>query len=195
MENNRTEMFKRSNLILFLRVGGLLLAVCAAVALVLSFVNLITLDRIRANEDMQRRDAIVELFGKDTVSYTELDPVETDGDTVEAVYRVADGDKTLGYCVSVLPVGFGGEIQMMVAMSPDRTIVGVKIVSLSETPGLGTKVNDKTYLAQYAGKGEGLSASGDVELISGATKSSKAVLSGVNDATAALAARLGGAVK
>ncbi len=198
MENNTTEimqevMKKKGSTVLYsLKIGGILLAVCSVVALVLSFVDLVTKDQIAANEVEQRRGAIVELFGSDGIEYTELDRLDTDGETVEAIYRVAEGGETLGYCASVLPVGFGGEIQMMVAMKPDRTIIGVKIISLSETPGLGTRVNDEKYLARYVGKGEELAAPGDIELISGATKSSKAVLAGVNAATAALAGHLGG---
>lgn len=193
MENNTTEIMKKeSNVLYSLRIGGILLGVCAVVALVLSFVNLVTRDQIAANEVEQRREAIVALFGSEDIEFTELDRLETDGEEIEAIYRVVEGGETLGYCASVLSPGFGGDIQMMVAMTSDRTIIGVKIVSMSETPGLGTRVDSDEYLAQYEGKGETLSVSGDIDVISGATKSSKAVLAGVNAATAALAEHLGG---
>ncbi len=193
MENNTTEIMKKeSNVLYSLKIGGILLAICAVVAFVLSFVNLVTRDQISANEVKQRREAMVSLFGSEEIEFTELDRLDTDGELVETIYRVAEGGETLGYCASVFSPGFGGDVQMMVAMAADRTIIGVKIVSMSETPGLGTRVDDDEYLAQYAGKGEALSASGDIDVISGATRSSKAVLTGVNAATAALAERLGG---
>lgn len=182
---DNANMKKESNVLYFLRVGGALLIICAVVALVLSFVNNVTRDRIAENETKQKKDAMVELFGSEEIEYTELDRIESDGENVDALYRVARDGTTVGYCVSVLSPGFGGDISMMVALNADKTVIGVKIVSLSETPGLGTRVNDGEYLSQYAGASASLSAS-DVDMISGATKSSKAVLNGVLDAIAAL---------
>ena len=181
---------KESDALYFLRVGGALLLICAAVALVLSFVNTVTRDKIAQNETKQKRDAMVALFGSDKIEYTELDRIESDGETVDAVYRVTENGTTVGYCVSVLSPGFGGDIHMMVAMTADKTVIGVKIVSMSETPGLGTRIDDEVYLSQYAGMSSSLSSS-DVDVISGATKSSKAVLNGVIDALSALGGHLG----
>ncbi len=193
MENNFAKIAKKeSNVLYSLKIGGILLGVCAVVALALSFVNLVTREQIATNEVEQRREAIVDLFDSEKIEFSKLDRIDSDGEEIEAIYRVVEDGETLGYCASVLSPGFGGNIQMMVAMAGDRTIIGVKIVSMSETPGLGTRVDDDQYLAQYAGKGEALSALGDIDVISGATKSSKAVLAGVNAATAALAGHLGG---
>ncbi|MBQ4327773.1 MAG: RnfABCDGE type electron transport complex subunit G [Clostridia bacterium] len=184
------EMKKESSALYFLRIGGTLLLICAIVALVLSFVNTVTREKIAQNETEQKRTAMVELFGSDKIEYTELDRLESDGERVEAVYRVAEDGSTVGYSVLVLSPGFGGDVQLMVAVTADKTVIGVKIVSMSETPGLGTRVDDADYLSQYAGVTAGLSAS-EVDMISGATKSSKAVLNGVVDALAALDGHLG----
>ena len=181
---------KESSALYFLRIGGTLLLICAIVALVLSFVNTVTQEKIAQNETEQKRTAMVELFGSDKIEYTELDRLESDGERVEAVYRVAEDGSTVGYSVLVLSPGFGGDVQLMVAVTADKTVIGVKIVSMSETPGLGTRVDDADYLSQYAGVTAGLSAS-EVDMISGATKSSKAVLNGVVDALAALDGHLG----
>ena len=184
------EMKKESSALYFLRIGGTLLLICAIVALVLSFVNTVTQEKIAQNETEQKRTAMVELFGSDKIEYTELDRLESDGERVEAVYRVAEDGSTVGYSVLVLSPGFGGDVQLTVAVTADKTVIGVKIVSMSETPGLGTRVDDADYLSQYAGVTAGLSAS-EVDMISGAKKSSKAVLNGVVDALAALDGHLG----
>ena len=184
------EIKKESSALYFLRIGGTLLLICAIVALVLSFVNTVTQEKIAQNETEQKRTAMVERFGSDKIEYTELDRLESDGERVEAVYRVAEDGSTVGYSVLVLSPGFGGDVQLMVAVTADKTVIGVKIVSMSETPGLGTRVDDADYLSQYAGVTAGLSAS-EVDMISGATKSSKAVLNGVVDALAALDGHLG----
>jgi electron transport complex protein RnfG len=67
-------------------------------------------------------------------------------------------------------------------------LIGVEIISLSETPGLGSRVDDAEYLAQYSGMSVNkVPALGeDVDAISGATISSRAVLSGVQKALNAL---------
>ena len=183
-------MKKEVSALYYLRIGGALLLVCAVVALVLSFVNNVTRDRIAQNEAKQKKDAIIALFGSEKVEYTELDRIESDGENVDALYRVTQDGVTLGYCVSVRSPGFGGDVSMMVAMTEEKTVLGVKIVSMSETPGIGTKVDDAEYLSQYAGADLSLTAT-DVDVVSGATKSSKAVLNGVIDALEALNGHFG----
>ena len=71
---------------------------------------------------------------------------------------------------------------LMVGFYSDRSIAGVQILSHSETPGLGAKASDAAYLAQYQGKSGTLSLGEDIDAVSGATISSRAVLSGVTAA-------------
>ncbi len=76
---------------------------------------------------------------------------------------------------------------MLVAMNEDGSIKAVSVVSLSETPGLGTKVQDGGFLEQYKGKSEKLtavksapSADNEIQAVTGATRSSKGVTEAVN---------------
>ena len=55
-------------------------------------------------------------------------------------------------------------------------------MSLSETPGLGSRVQEAAYLDQYKGQSGTLTLGEDVDAIAGATVSSRAVLNGVNRA-------------
>ena len=41
---------------------------------------------------------------------------------------------------------------MMVGINKDMTVSGVKILSMSETPGLGAKAGDESFINQYKGK-------------------------------------------
>ena len=65
---------------------------------------------------------------------------------------MTSGGDILGYAASVSPLGFGGALDMMVGVNSDGTIAGMKIVSHSETPGLGSRVDAPDYLSQYTGK-------------------------------------------
>lgn len=160
-----------------LRIGMPLFVICAAVALIVSFVHTITADVIAQAAAQQKREAIVRIFGEAEI--TELDPLAG----TDAFFSVGE----LGWCVNLSAGGFGGDIALMVGVNADGSVQGVEIISHSETPGFGAKADDPDYLGQYRGLTGKLTLGRDVEAISGATISSRAVLGGVNQALAALA--------
>lgn len=175
-----------------LRIGGVLLIICAAVALILSFVNMVTIEKIAENEENEKREAIVALFGSDTIEYNAMANVP---DTVNDIYSVSEGSSAVGYCVSVSPSGFGGNINIMVGIDPDGAVIGVRIVSHSETPGLGSRIENDSFLSQFDGKTGAVVNGQDFDIISGSTVSSKAIAAGVNTALAALSEMLMGGVE
>ncbi|MBR6559210.1 MAG: FMN-binding protein [Clostridia bacterium] len=160
-----------------LKTGGVLLIVCAMVTLVLSLVNFLTKDIAAENKKNDRDLAIKEIFPTSTSS-SEIET--THGDPINGVYKVMENDTHIGYAVGVVTSGFGGDIEMLVGIGSGGTVSGVKIISMSETPNVGSRVNDSTYLSGYNGKSGALSLKEDIDAISGATISSKAVLDGVN---------------
>ena len=70
----------------------------------------------------------------------------------------------------------------------DGTVNGYSITNISETPGLGMKVNEEAFYSQFAGKlvdsftivKNPPASDSEVESVSGATISSKAMANGVN---------------
>lgn len=167
-----------------LRITLSLTVICICVALAVSASYSLTRDRIEQKRLETERAAIAEVFGKDGISYKPLENVPSD---VSAVFEVATpGGGVCGWAVSVSPSGFGGNIDMIVGVSADGTLVGVNITALSETPGLGSRVNDPGYLSQYAGLGGKLALGRDIDAVSGATISSRSVLAGVNRALEAV---------
>lgn len=161
-----------------LGVGARLLIVCAVVAAVVSGVHAMTDSRYQQNLTEEKRQAIVRIFGSETITYRTL---SGEGDA-EPVYEVLEGENVVGYCVELASPGFGGDISMTVGFEADGKILGVSIVSLSETPGLGSRVQEAAYLDQYKGQSGTLTLGEDVDAIAGATVSSRAVLIGVNRA-------------
>lgn len=88
--------------------------------------------------------------------------------------------------------GYGGDISMMIGIDKDGKVTGTKILSHSETPGLGAKTDTPDFLNQYTGKSGSLnvvknsaSSENDIVAVSSATVSSKAVTKGVNSALTA----------
>ena len=105
----------------------------------------------------------------------------------------ADG-KRLGVAVTAEGPGFQEIMSLMIGFDPETgALTGIKILDEKETPGLGDKVeNDRSFLAQFVGRvapvvgtrtkpGDGTS---QVQTITGATISSRAVIRIVNGAIA-----------
>ena len=156
-----------------LNIGARLLVICLVVAAVVSLVNEVTKTRYAEIQKEEQQKAMASIFGSPSVTVTGL------GD---GFYAVRQGEELLGYCVQVVTAGFGGDMTLMVGFRADQTLVGVQILSHSETPGLGARVSDASYLGQYAGKSGTLTLGENVDAISGATISSRAVLAGVKEA-------------
>jgi len=160
------------------RLVVVLTAICAAVAGMLALVNHFTEDVISENNRKAREAAVLTVFpeGDNCKEY-----VTADGDIL---YFAADGVNVVGYCVNVSPSGYGGNVDMMVGITPDGKVSGIKIVKLSETPGVGTKIMADSFLSQFLGMDnrEELVLGENVDGIGGATFSSRAVVDGVNEA-------------
>lgn len=90
---------------------------------------------------------------------------------------------------------YGDPIRVMVGFTPDRKISGVSILDCRETPGLGTKINTQQYKSNFTGQGIETKQwrvkkdGGDIEQITAATISSRAMTSTVAKAIAIFKAR------
>lgn len=111
--------------------------------------------------------------------------------TVSAVYPATTGGASAGYAIAVSPKGYGGAISMLVGVGPEGAVSGVTILTMNETPGLGTNASKPEFLAQYAGitaadvpavvKSE-TGRKGDIQALTGATVTSRAVTRGIDEA-------------
>lgn len=154
-----------------------LTVICVAVALMLAVVNALTANRIALAAEKEKQNAIELLFP------TADGIVRLEGE--DEVYLCAHDGVVLGCCVGVVESGFGGDIEMMVATDTSGAVVGVRILSMSETPGVGTKTRSDSFLSRFTG-GDSFVIGENIDAISGATISSKAVVRGVNRAIDAL---------
>lgn len=118
------------------------------------------------------------------------------------VVKAFDKDNILlGYIITVTDKeGYGGNIKMTVGIDSNGTITGLELLEISETAGLGMKAADKSFREQFIGiksdkveyvKGNA-SADNEIDAISSATITTKAVTDGVNAALVAFK-ELGGA--
>ena len=155
----------------------LISAVCAGV---LASVNAVTKDAILKIREQQTLDAAA------AVMPPAVDKVEPLADGI-FVGKDAAG-KAAGYAVKGTdPAGYGGDIVLMVGFTPDYKIVTYKKLEAAETPGLGSNLTSLGFMKQFAGMDATAPLSvkkdgGEVEAITSATITSRAVCGAINDA-------------
>ena len=162
-----------------LRLTLTLFVITAVVAGLLGFVNYMTADTIAAQTAQKAEAARRQVL--EAKDYEPMDVPEGSG--VTEAYRAGE----LSYVVRVSPNGFGGAIDMMVGISADGTVTGVAIVSQSETASLGANCTREDFRAQFTGRSGTLAVSkdgGEIDALTGATVTSRAVTQGVNTALA-----------
>ena len=147
-----------------------LVVICFVISGALAVVNAFTAPVSKANAQARETAARQELIPE----AASFDPV-TDAlpsDVLSAyVGKAADGS-VAGYVITTAGKGFGGTIQVMVAISPEGTILRCKTLDVSgETKTLGGQTANESYYGQYEGKDSSLSG---VSAISGATITSTA---------------------
>ncbi len=121
-------------------------------------------------------------------SETAYKEVSSDGKTYH-YYEATNGSSVVGYAIESTTVGFGGNLTLMVGVTPDGVVYNTSVLSQSETPGLGAKCNtDEKFMAQWKGfdpsskilsvKKDG----GDVDAITASTITSRAYTEAVKNA-------------
>ena len=174
-------MKTESTVMYVLRLALTLLAVTAVVAAALAGVNAITAPAIAALNAQKTQEAIELVLpgGGEEV---------TDFPAVDLVSKVYKGEN--GYAVQTTPGGFDNTITMMVGIDTEGKVLGISIISHTETAGLGAVAAAGTpageaFRGGFVGKSGSVSVTkdgGEIDSITGATITSRAVCVGVNAA-------------
>lgn len=126
-----------------------------------------------AGTETAAKDPVLEVV-PGAASYTEIEPVGG-----RQVYKTFDkSGKANGIVFTAEGQGFQSTIKVMVGVDPaKRQITGVKVLEQAETPGLGTRIEEPDFLAQFAGKSidDAFKVNDDLDAITSATVSSAAV--------------------
>ena len=171
------------------KLGIILFAITFCVALVLGIINSLTKDQIEYQAQLEIQNAIASIYPDADKTEQLALPDSVDKKRISSVYAAyGNSGSIIGYAVESSPNGFGAAIDLMVGVLPDGTVKSVRVLATnSETPGLGTKVAEDSFITQYDGISAPISVikngtPGDSEIlaISGATISSTAVTTGVN---------------
>lgn len=173
-----------------LKLGAILGVIALCIAMLLSFINSITKDKIKAANELEIQKGLMEVMAEADhfVPMDGIDAANGQNITVSNMFLAMDKDENvIGYCATVLPKGYGGEIETIVGVDMEGTVTGVKVTNnMSETAGLGAKATVKeNYTYQFEGKKPQFAVKkdgGEIDAITSATITSRAVANGVNAA-------------
>ena len=97
------------------------------------------------------------------------------------IHRVWKGET--GYIVETVTYGYAGNITMLIGVHNDGNVTGLQIRDMQETYGLGKEaLTDWEFLAQFLRTEGDAEVGTNVDAITGATVTSKAVTRSVNSA-------------
>jgi len=152
----------------------------------LSEINKWAAPKIEANRKAETERAIF-VVQSDAIKYTKIENVDFE------VYEVFDdSSNSLGYALPYEGNGFQGKIRLIVGVNKDLTnLLGLEVLEQVETPGLGTKVTETPFTDQFKKllvnpeiawvKGVKPESPNEIQAITGATISSKAIVRIIND--------------
>ena len=156
-----------------------LTVICLVVSAALAATNEVTKAKIAEIDAAAATQAMEALIPESTYQ-----KVEGEND----FYIAKSGDKINGYIITNSAKGYGGDVKVMTAFDDAGTVIGVNILSVAdETPGLGQNVTKENFYNQYKGKNEKLTVvkngakDGEINAVTGATITSRAVTTAIND--------------
>jgi Na+-translocating ferredoxin:NAD+ oxidoreductase subunit G len=158
---------------------SVLSGVCVVAAIVLGLTYNITKPIIAQQAEKDQRQALGQVVpGADTYSKKSF----SKGDYFECF----KGEKLIGYALFVSGSGYSGDIKMLLGIDSKGNMLGVEILSQSETPGLGARCVEAKrgqvepwFLAQFRDKNAASLKLRDIEIITGSTITSKAIVDGL----------------
>ena len=156
-------------------------------AVIIGFMYVITEEPIAEQVIRREREAIESLIPLSYTSHSEL--LEVPGSTVWRMDSSYDENgEHLGYVFFARSPGYSGLVHMLVGIDMFGDILGVRVISHTETPGLGSVIAGAAFTNQFIGLRGPVEAARNpqgahqVDVMTGATISLNAVLRAVNDA-------------
>jgi len=176
-----------------LKPAATLFITAALVVALLSFVFTYTLEPIEKQKN-KTQEAAMRVIMPRAAEFKEIDADKTG--SITAVYEAhyssdaLDEKVLIGYVVQLSPEGYSGKINLIVGISmSDHTITGMRVLSHTETPGLGANAVKENFYRQYNHRdltplGVVRSSPGehDIQAITSSTITTRAITGAVNEA-------------
>ena len=175
----------------FLNMMITLVVIASLSAFVLAKVENLTKDPIRKAKDQRELQAISEVVGEfDNNPFDEQMTIFTpDKKHKLTLYPARKNGNITSFAIkSYSNAGFGGRIELITGFYIDGAIKSFKVIEQKETPGLGSKINEPAFKDQFDGfnpakhKLKVRQDGGDIDAVTAATISSRAVIDAIQNA-------------
>ena len=165
-----------------------LFLICLIVSALLAGTNALTKEPIAENQ-LKKSQQAMQSVCPDAVSFEGAKGLE-----IEVYKALNESGEVIGCAIPVSAKGYGGDVSVMVGISNENggKVTGVEVLSHSETPGLGANAANDSFTDGFKQDitSSGFSvvkdgtggADGKIDAITGATITSNAVKSAVNEA-------------
>lgn len=161
----------------------ILLAITTVAATLLGVVESVTADPI-AQAQIKIQNEAMQASLPSAISFEEVD-AELEG-TISAInVGKDDAGEVVGYVITTNPSGFGGGVPTTVGVDVDGVITGINVTTPGETPGLGALATSPDFTEQFkglSGETKVTKDGGQIQSITSATITSRAVADGVTEA-------------
>lgn len=180
-----------------LKEAGILFAITLIAGLVLGFVYELTKEPIRLQEEKAIQEACRAVFEQaasfEDTAYTVGEKLTAQlketGVEIGTVYDAVDASgEHLGYVVeTATSEGYAGKITLYMGVTDDGKLNGISILTISETPGLGMRAEEvlvpqfeSVPVTIFTYTKSGSMSESEIDAISGATVTTKAIVNAVN---------------
>ncbi len=155
-----------------IRPIAVLVTICVAAGALLGVAHDATAPVIKAAEERRAEETYTALVPQ-AVEFEELD-AHTEG-CVAALRAIDDANAPIGFVIVAQAKGYGGQVPVAVSFDNDGMVTSMVVMDNEETPGLGSKATEPDYVNQYVGKSGTELGADDIDFVSGATITSRAV--------------------
>jgi len=153
-----------------------LTVICLIVSAALAFMNKIT-EPVISEAGAERAGAVMREKIPDATGFELINPDYIDGlpHSIKEIYRTTNG---IGYIFTAATSGFSGDITVICAVDNDGNIISASTLSHTETKGIGTIIEQESFLGNFKGYN---SLSDEVDTVTGATISTRAFIHAIDD--------------
>ncbi|TRZ95306.1 RnfABCDGE type electron transport complex subunit G [bacterium] len=166
-----------------IRYGFILGIICLVASAVLAAVDSVTEPKIKLQKEEAENKALSEVL-PEAASFK---PHPGNGRIDYYVARDKSGN-IIGFVIKSEGKGYSSNIEVLTGLSRDLEIGEIKILYQNETPGLGSRISESSFRKQFQGRS--LDSLDQVQAITGATISSRAVIDSIKAKTGDLKEQL-----
>lgn len=174
------------------KLGLILFSFSLISAILLAFTYQATLEPItqsRAAADLEARKQVFPEADEFTaIEEGKLSVIKQSQPAILEIHEAKSGGNVVGYVVKSSANGFGGKLEVVIGTDPEGKLKGIRLGNNSETPGLGDNAKKPEFYEQFVDKtimnpigvNKGTPGTNEIQAMTGATVTSKAVTQAIN---------------